>query len=265
MALLLGGLLASPLRSSPEPVGGGVRVRNYVSTAAQAQAWAGVRTAVVRNSDGPITALGGGLPRLRVSYRWAGAAGATPQGVPDDLLTAFAARRLSVTGLEPGWPPAARQGVEADLHVQVPRHSRLVVSGRRGDVTAHGLASVHIDTNLGNVTLSDIAGTVVALTDVGNVLITGAGGGAQAQTQVGDIWLEPGVSTAPILAKTDVGDIALVLPHDADVRVQATSASRGLPAAMTRLSPTQGELVLGEGRQLIVLTTRIGEISIVQP
>ena len=265
VALLLGGLLASPLRSSPEPVGGGVRVRNYVSTAAQAQAWAGVRTAVVRNSDGPITALGGGLPRLRASYRWTGAAGATPQGVPDDLLTDFAARRLSVTGLEPGWPSAARRGVEAELHVEVPRHSRLVVSGRRGDVTAHGLASVHIDTNLGDVALSDIAGAVVALTDIGNVLITDAGAGVEAQTQVGDIWLEPSVSTAPVLAKADVGDIALVLPRDADVRVQATSVSKGLPKAMTRLSPTQAELVLGRGTQLIVLTTRVGEISIVQP
>lgn len=264
LALVLGGLLASPLRPSPESVSGGVQVRRYVSTAAQAQAWAGVQAVSVRNSDGTITVSGGGLPRLRASYRWAGDAGDIPQAVPDALLTEFANRRLSVTGLEPGWPQADRQGVQAELYVQVPRRSRLEVSGRRGDVSATDLASAHIDTNLGDITLSEVAGTVVALTDVGNVLISGAGGGAQAQTQVGDIWLEPDVSTAPVLAKTDVGDIALVLPRDADVRVQATSVSRGLPAAMTRLSPTQGELVLGRGTQLIVLETRVGEISIVQ-
>ncbi len=45
---------------------------------------------------------------------------------------------------------------------------------------------------------------------------------------------------------------------------QPVPAPANSPAA-PRLSPTQGELVSGGGRQLIVLTTRTGEISIVQP
>jgi len=260
---LVVGVVASTLARPPEPVEAARTplVRRYASTPEQARAWAGVRTLSVRNARGGVTVTGGEPPRLRAVYERTGDTGR----VPDGLLSAYAGRTLSLTGLEPAWPQSDLRGVRAELRAAVPRAVRLSVFGRIGDVRAAGLAAAHIDTNLGDVTLSSVAGASVVLTDVGDVLVTGAGGGVVVETQVGDIWLEPDASAAPILAKTDVGDIALVLPHDADVRVLATSVSRELPARMTRLSPTRGELVLGRGERLIVLETRIGEIRVVQP
>ncbi len=263
LALAIGGTLASPFGRLPDSNsmgGGGGETRRYLSTPEQTRAWAGVRTLAIRNSAGDVNVVGGSPPRLRAVYTRAGEVGE----IPEALLTEFVGRELRFTGLEPSWPQERTRGVRVALHARVPRRVALKLGGRIGDVRVTGVASARVDTNIGNVTLSAISGTAAALTDVGNVMVAGAGGGIEARTQVGDIWLEAGVGTAPILAKADVGDIALVLSNIPNVRVLATSTSRGLPAGMTRLSPTQGELVLGSGERLVVLETRIGEISVVR-
>ncbi len=262
LALAVGGTLASPFGRPPDDTmgGGGRETWRYLSTPEQTRAWAGMRTLLIRNSEGDVNVVGGRPPRLRAVYTRVGAA----RAIPAALLTEFVGRELRFTGLEPNWPQERTRGVRAALHASVPRRVALKLGGRSGDVRVTGVASARVDTNIGDVTLSAISGTAVALTDVGNVMVAGAGGGIEARTQVGDIWLEPGVGTAPILAKADVGDIALVLSRNPNVRVLATSTTRGLPAGMTRLSPTQGELVLGSGERLVVLETRIGEISVVR-
>ena len=152
----------------------------------------------------------------------------------------------------------------AAVRAAVPRRVTVSVYGRSGDVTVEDVAAARVETNLGDVTVNRVAGGAVALTDVGNVFMSGVGGGLEASTQVGDIWLEPAPGAAPVLARADVGDIALVLPRNADARIVATSVSRGLPRGFRRESPTRGELVLGDGRQLIVLETRIGRIQLVR-
>ncbi len=240
-------------------------VRAVSSTPREAQAWTGVQRLTVRNTDGNITVTGGPW-RLRARYRW----GAQASGVPDALLTAQRGQTLAFTGLEPAWDQTPLRAAEAQLRARVPRRVALSVDARSGDVTARNLASARVDTNLGDVTLVGIAGAAVALTDVGNVFVSDAGGGVEAKTLMGDIWLEPRPSqpgegvAAPILAQADVGDIALLLPSGTDARIMATSVSRQLPENFKRLSPTKGELVLGQGSRLIVLKTRVGAIRVVQ-
>lgn len=261
LALAIGGTLASPFGRPPDADStGGGETRRYLSTPEQTRAWAGMRTLAIRNSAGDVNVVGGSPPRLRAVYTRAGEVGA----IPAALLTEFVGRELHFTGLEPNWPQERTRGVRAALHASVPRRVALKIGGRIGDVMVTGVASARVDTNIGDVTLSAISGTAVALTSVGNVMVAGAGGGIEARTQVGDIWLEPDAGDAPILATADVGDIALVLSNIPNVRVLATSTTRGLPAGMTRLSPTRGELVLGTGKRLVVLETRIGEISVVR-
>ena len=120
---------------------------------------------------------GGGTWRLRARYRW----GAAVHGLPDRLLTSERGKTLDFTGLEPSWAQEPLRGAEAQLRATVPRRLNLLVNARSSDVTAQTLASANVETNLGNVTLSDIAGAAVALTDVGNVFIAEAGGAVEAE------------------------------------------------------------------------------------
>lgn len=259
LALTFGVILASPfterLNREPRPI-----LREVRNTVEQAQSWANAETLRVRNGEGDVTVSGTDGWRFRVRYQ----AVARARGVPRDLLTALRGETLHLTGLEPTWPQTPLRGATAEVRAAVPRRVAVSVYGRSGDIEVEDVASVRVETNLGNVTLSRIAGGVVALTDVGNVFVADVRAGVEASTQVGDIWLEPRASTGPVLAKTDVGDIALVLPRNADARIVATSVSRGLPPNFRRESPTRGELVLGDGRQLIVLETRIGRIQLVR-
>lgn len=259
LALTVGVVLAAPLTGplnrEPGPI-----LREVQSTAEQAESWGGARTLQVRNGEGEVTVTGADGWRFRTLYR----AGPGARGVPQALLTELRGETLHLTGLEPTWPQTPLRGATASVRAAVPRRARVSVYGRSGDVMVEDVAAARVETNLGDVTVNRVAGSVVALTDVGNVFVSGVGGGLEASTQVGDIWLEPAPSTAPVLAKADVGDIALVLPPDADARIVATSVSRGLPPGFRRESPTQGELVLGSGGQLIVLETRIGRIQLVR-
>ena len=267
LAATFGVLAAVPFAGRFGPTGKpSVFVREVSSTPQVAAAWRGVEQLLVRNTDGNITVTGGSAWRLRAHYRW----GAQVTGVPDGLLTARRGQTLDFTGLEPTWKQTPLRAASAQLRAGVPRRVALSVDARKGDVTARNLASAHVNTNLGDVTLSGIAGAAVALTDVGNVFVSDAGGGIEARTLMGDIWLEPRSSElsegagAPILAQADVGDIALLLPPNTDARITATSVSRQLPENFKRLSPTEGELVLGRGSRLIVLKTRVGAIRVVQ-
>ena len=260
LAITFGIILASPFTRNFEQKPPMFYVREVSSTLQDAQTWAGVETLSVRNSNGSVTVTGGRAWHLRARYHY----GAAVRGIPDGLLIDQRGKKLNFTGLEPTWSQEPLRGAEAQLRARVPRRLELSVNARSGNVKAEDLASAHVETNLGNVTLSRIEGAAVALTDVGNVFVTDTGGGVEAETLMGDIWLEPRLSTAPILAKADVGDIALVLPPGTNAHITASSTSRELPRGFKRLSPTQGELVLGNGSRLIILTTRIGAIRVVQ-
>ena len=237
--------------------------RAVSSTPQEAQAWTGVQRVVIRNTDGDVTVAGGGPWRLRALYR--GRAQVT--GIPDALLTARRGHTLAFTGLEPSWDQRPLRAANAQLRARMPRRVALSVDARSGDVTARNLASARIVTNLGDVTLSGIAGAAVALTDVGNIFVSDTGGGIEVKTLMGDIWLEPrpaaSGAAAPILAQADVGAVTLLLPPGSDAHIMATSVSRQLPENFGRLSPTEGELVLGKGSRLIVLKTRVGAIRVV--
>ena len=259
LALTVGVILAAPLiepfNREPRPI-----LREVQNTVEQAEAWAGVRALQVRNGEGPVTVSGADGWRFRTLYQ----AGPGARGVPRTLLSELRGGTLHLTGLEPTWPQTPLRGATAAVRAAVPRRVTVSVYGRSGDVTVEDVAAARVETNLGDVTVNRVAGGAVALTDVGNVFMSGVGGGLEASTQVGDIWLEPAPGAAPVLARADVGDIALVLPRNADARIVATSVSRGLPRGFRRESPTRGELVLGDGRQLIVLETRIGRIQLVR-
>lgn len=259
LALTVGVILAAPLlepfNREPRPI-----LREVQNTAEQAESWAGVGALQVRNGEGAVTVSGSDGWRFRTLYQ----AGSGARGVPRELLTELRGQTLHLTGLEPSWPQTPLRGATAAVRAAVPRRVGVSVYGRSGDVSIEDVAAARVETNLGDVTVNRVAGSAVALTDVGNVFMAGVGGGLEASTQVGDIWLEPAPGAAPVLARTDVGDIALVLPPEANARIMATSVSRGLPPGFRRESPTRGELVLGDGRQLIVLETRIGRIQLVR-
>lgn len=258
---LLGGLLAGLLVGSfllPGRASAVEAVTHYRSTPQQGEAWAGVERLVVRNSAGPLEVSGGEALELSVRYIHSALA-----QVPGALLSSYAAGRLDFTGVEPALPQGARRGLRAQLLARVPRRVALEFSGRMGDVSAKRLSAVRVHTNLGDVSVSDVSGPVVVSTDVGDVVVAAAGGATEVNTRVGDIWLEPEPGSAPLFAQTDTGNITLVLPPNADVRVIATSLSRGLPPGWGRQSSTRGERVFGQGTRFVVLETRIGKVNVV--
>ena len=264
LAATFGVVSTSPFIRLLEPPTTHAFTREVASAPVAVQAWQGAKELSIRNTDGDITVTGGGPWRLRARYRW----GAQVRGVPSELLTAQRGRTLDFTGLEPAWAQTPLREATAQLSARVPRRVALAVNARNGDVTARNLAAARVDTNLGDVTLAHIAGAAVALTDVGNVFVSDVGGGVEAKTLMGDIWLElhpnSAPAAAPILAQADVGDIALLLPPGSDARIRATSVSKQLPENFKRVSPTEGELVLGKGSRLIVLKTRVGAVRVVQ-
>lgn len=260
LLFFLGALIVAPgllFDVRPPP---GEQVTPFVSTPEQASDWAGVQTLVVRNAAGDVDVLGGESLELEASYRYG--SGAT---IPSALLSSFEAGRLSFTGVEPSLPRELQRGVRARLRARVPRDVALELSGRMGDLSAERLAAVWLDTNIGNIRVREVAGTVIAATDVGDIAVAQAQGGIEAHTQVGDIWLEPLPNAAPVLAQTDTGDITLIVPQGSNARIVASSLSQGLQAGMTRRTPTEGEMTFGSGTQLIVLKTRIGTIRVLRP
>lgn len=256
---LLGALLVTPGRYLGSTPLRGDRVTTYVSTPEQATYWAGLETLVLRNASGDIHVSGGEAVRLEASYRYARNA-----AIPPALLTSFAAGSLSFTGVEPSLPLSARRGLRARLEASVPRGVVLELSGRMGDVSAERLEAVRLDTNIGDIRVREVAGPVVVATDVGDVAVSQAEGGIEVHTQVGDVWLEPNSDQAPVLAQTDIGDITLIVPPNSNARIIASSQSRGLPEDVTRRTPTEGELIFGQGTQPIVLKTRIGTIQVLR-
>lgn len=257
---LLGALIVAPGRYLGSPtLPRGDQVTDYVSTSAQATAWAGAETLVVRNSSGDIEVSGGEAIRLEASYRYGSKA-----TIPSALLTSLEEGRLRFTGVEPSLPLEQRQGVRARLQASVPRGVALELTGRMGDVSAERLAAVQLHTNIGDIRVHEVTGPVIAGTDIGDVAVSRAAGGIEVQTQVGNVWLEPLSDSAPVLAQTDVGDITLIVPPASNARIVASSLSGGLPAGITRRTPTEGELSFGRGTQPIVLKTRIGTIRVLR-
>jgi hypothetical protein len=255
----LGALFTSSLKPAAAPALQRVVTETFVSSAEEAQLWSGLETLKVRNAIGDIDVSGGAALHLEARYRYRRGG-----EVPKALLSAFEAGVLSFTGVEPAWLQARQRELEARLRARVPRRVALELSGRRGDVSAQRLASVRIETNLGDIRVREIAGPVVASTDVGEIVVTEAEGGIEVNTKVGDLWLEPLSARAPVLAQTDTGDITLILPQATDARVIASSLSGDLPPDMTRRSATEAEQTFGRGTQLIVLKTRIGSVRVVR-
>jgi hypothetical protein len=68
--------------------------------------------------------------------------------------------------------------------------------------------------------------------------------------------------TAPIQAKSDVGNVSILLPSGSNATVRAVSQIRNLSGELEPVTASEGRLRLGAGETEVALETRVGEVSV---
>lgn len=243
--------------------GGGSVIASYESSAAQEESWQDVQRVVVTNTVGDVSISGNAeAVGIEVVYR------RTRSGAdaPGELQVHYdeASQTLLVTGIDPAWPPGRRRGLAAELELELPSVA-VEVSGQVGDLKAADVRSAELRTHTGSITVQRVANEVVAVTDVGDINIEDVLGALEVRSRVGDINLtfeQPLMS--PVDAKTDVGDVELLLPSGSDVTVRAYSQLRDLEGELEQVTASEGRLRLGTGTHEVELSTRVGEVQVMQ-
>jgi hypothetical protein len=253
LSVNLGGL--SPFAASERSVA------YYQATPNQTQSWREVERVVVRNSVGSIRATssdGEVVASVRYFRRQPGGR------VPNELQARYdeATRELTLIGLDPD--DASRQrGLRAEIALELPRHVSLKVVNGVGDVSVHNLHRSEIQLEVGRIKVRELSGELIARNDVGNIEVENAVGSVSVQTRVGEIRLffdRP--VAAPVQAKSDVGNVSILLPSGSNATVRAVSQVRNLSGELEPVTASEGRLRLGAGETDITLETRVGEVSV---
>lgn len=237
-------------------------VATYQSSAGMAREWAEVETLRIRNAVGNVQVTGEAAePSVAITYRRTQAGGR----VPGELQARYdpTTRTLTVIGLDPAAGERDRRGLSANVTVAVPSRVTVQVENHVGKVTVSKVAGVEVSNNVGEVQLRRIGGAVVATNDVGAVRVEDAYGPINVSTRVGDVRLsfDQPVSYA-ISARTDVGEVILLIPTGSNVEIRATSRMRNLSGDLQTVTATEGRLRLGAGENAVELASNVGGVEV---
>lgn len=149
-----------------------------------------------------------------------------------------------------------------------------VVRGVSGDTTLVGLSgAVRADTVTGNLEAQSVTGDLRYNSVSGDLtVIDGAGAGVKADSVSGDMVIDLDTAGRPtdIRLTTVSGEIAVRLPHPADARVDANTASGAISNAFDtlRVSGQWGAKritgTLGAGNGMLKATTVSGSIALLR-
>ncbi|MFJ8073065.1 DUF4097 family beta strand repeat-containing protein [Streptomyces sp. NPDC096176] len=153
-------------------------------------------------------------------------------------------------------------------------HGPTVVRGVSGDTTLVGLSgAVRAETVSGNLEAQSVTGDLRYHSVSGDLtVIDGAGSAVKAESVTGDmvIDLDPGEKPTDIRLTTVSGEVAVRLPHPADARVEANTASGAVSNAFEnlRVSGQWGAKritgTLGAGTGTLKATTVSGSIALLR-
>jgi hypothetical protein len=223
-------------------MGNGRELASLESSDDNEEAWAGLERLLIVNTVGDIVVEGNDELDIEIIYR-----GNRRTETPESLQADYDpdSRTLRIIGVDPKLPERERRNVSADITVSVPENVQVEVVNAVGDVTLTDVQSVAVETNVGDVRLENIVGSIKTTTNQGDIVMD----------------LSESVNTS-IRALTDVGDISLELPDDSNVTVTATSDSRDLEGDLDKLTGNEGRLRLGSGEFPVELKTHVGGITV---
>ena len=110
-----------------------------------------------------------------------------------------------------------------DYEVTVPEGTKVSGQVASGDVELTGVASVNVEAESGNLTVTDVAGEVNASAQSGNVELSGIGGGVVADAQSGDVSVAL-AAPGSVSVETQSGNIDVTLPSG-EYHVSASAKS----------------------------------------
>ncbi|MEN6365033.1 MAG: DUF4097 family beta strand repeat-containing protein, partial [Rectinema sp.] len=151
-------------------------------------------------------------------------------------------------------PDSMRLGVPSDL-------GRLIVSTASGDMSVSDFdGELELTSASGGIETSGCSGRQRAKTLSGDIEIDGAEEEVHAETMSGSInvSIEDGDSGGRIVSVS--GDIEVVLPEDADLRLKVSTVSGDI--SFDGKPVHSGEVRLGSGRGVLVLQTISGDIVV---
>jgi DUF4097 and DUF4098 domain-containing protein YvlB len=240
--------------------GNGREVARFESSDDNEAAWQDVERLLIVNTVGDVVVEADDNAKVEVIYR----SNRRDATVPETLQADYdaASKTLRIIGVDPKLSQRERRSLSADIKIGIPETVHVEVVNEVGDVSVASLASATLDTNVGDVRASDIAGNTSAQSDTGDIRVENASGDIDAKTNVGDITLDLGEPVnASLTARSDVGDVSLELPDDSNVTISATSDSRDL-SGLEKVTGTEGRLRLGSGEYNVELSTNVGGVSV---
>jgi Putative adhesin len=240
--------------------GGGRELARLESSDEQKQEWQNVEHLLIVNTSGDIAVEANDEVKAEVIYR----GNRQSSNVPETLQADYDAssKTLRLIGVDPKLSQRERRSLSADMKIGVPETVQVEVVNEAGDLNVKEVATANLQTNVGDIHASDIAGNASAHSDTGDVRLENILGDLDATTNTGDITIDlSDPLESSLTATSDVGDISLELPNDSNVTINATSDTRDL-AGLDKVTGTEGRLRLGAGEHPVKLDTNVGSINV---
>jgi hypothetical protein len=163
------------------------------------------------------------------------------------------------------------EGDDLRLHVEKPAKKRRCSIGVRFDITIPPQVSLHLESDVGDIEVTNINGAIYATTDVGEITCTEVEGDVELEVDVGDVTAEyrdGAESTFSARLETDVGQIRFAGPANLSASVDAStnvgSIETRLPLTVTGQigKSVHGTVGKGEAKAIVHLKTEVGSIEI---
>jgi len=137
------------------------------------------------------------------------------------------------------------------------------------DITVPSQTSLHTSSNVGNIGISHITGSVRASTNVGNVTCSSFAGDIDARTNVGNVSVSYSTTAGPapdVRLETNVGKASFVGPAELSATVDAStqigSISTSRPLTVTGKINKSVHGTIGDGKGRVKMLTNVGSITI---
>jgi hypothetical protein len=163
------------------------------------------------------------------------------------------------------------EGDDLRLHVEKPEKKRRRSIEVSFDITIGTQTNLQLESNVGEIVVSNISGTIKATTNVGDITCTEAASDVDLETNVGEVivaYSSIAESTFEAELETNVGDISFAGPTELSAKVNAStnigSIETRLPLTVTGkiAKSVHGTIGKGEVKATVRLRTNVGSIEI---
>ena len=156
------------------------------------------------------------------------------------------------------------------LEIEKPIHESKRMINIDLEITVPVQTNLRLESNVGDIAVSNITGDIYAATDVGKVTCSDVAGNVDLKANVGDVtarYLSEAESAFNASLETGVGQIRFTAPANLSATVDAStkigSVETRLPITVTgKLVEHQVQGIIGEGTATVKLRANVGSIEI---